>query len=98
MLAGFFLVIDVVGLRGWSMPLVVVGTNSLAMYVMAQIMKPWVAGRLKAHLGPDAFGGVYGSHRLFPAGYAHVAESTVVLFVLWLICYYMYRNKIFIRI
>ena len=48
MLAAFYCVIDVAGFRRWSFPLVVVGMNSIAIYLMAQLMKPFVA-RLAAH-------------------------------------------------
>src|SRR5262249_48702635 len=39
MLAGFFLVIDVWGWKGWALPFVVVGMNSIAMYCLAQLSK-----------------------------------------------------------
>src|SRR5262249_41613809 len=39
LLALFYGVIDVAGWRGWAFPLVVVGVNSIVMYVMAQLMK-----------------------------------------------------------
>ena len=42
MLAAFYLVIDVVGLKFWTWPLIVVGMNSIVVYVMAQSMKGWV--------------------------------------------------------
>ena len=51
MLAFFYGVIDVAGFRRWAFPLVVVGVNSIAMYVMAQLMKPFVASQLEIHLG-----------------------------------------------
>src|SRR5262249_46954445 len=37
MLAAFYLVIDVLALRAWSFPFVVVGMNSIFMYVLAQL-------------------------------------------------------------
>src|SRR5207248_1301302 len=55
MLAAFFWVIDIVGWRRWSLPLVVVGMNSIAMYCMSQLMKGWVARSLQTHLGQDLF-------------------------------------------
>ena len=42
-LAFFYGVIDVAGYRRWAFPLVVVGVNSIAMYVMSQLLKPFVA-------------------------------------------------------
>jgi predicted acyltransferase len=88
MLAAFYWVIDLRGRRGWAFPLVVVGMNSIAMYCMAQLMKPWVRDNLRWHLGKALFSGPYGP----------LAMSAGVLLVLWLVCLWLYRRKIFLRI
>jgi predicted acyltransferase len=87
-LAAFYGVIDLQGYSRWAFPLVVVGMNSIAMYCMSQLMKPWVFGRLKVHLGQWWFTGPYGP----------IVETSAVLLVFWLICYWMYRRGIFLRI
>ena len=102
MLAAFYWVIDVRQWRLWSWPLVVVGMNSIAMYVMAQLMKNWVGASMKTHLTTvDAIFGwqqgiafkVFGEYPLAtPLG--HAAR----LFGLWLICVWLYRRKIFVRV
>jgi heparan-alpha-glucosaminide N-acetyltransferase len=88
MLATFYGVIDVWGLRRWSWPLAVVGVNSIAMYVMAQLLKPWVRHTYQVHLGRDVFAGPYGP----------IVESLAILFALWLVCLGMYRRRIFLKI
>jgi len=88
MLAAFYAAIDVAGFRRWAFPLVVVGMNSIAIYLMAQLMKPFVRGSLRTHLGPDFLAGPYGP---LVGG-----ASTVLVF--WLICWWLYRQKIFIKI
>jgi predicted acyltransferase len=88
LLALFYGVIDVRGYRSWAFPLVVVGANSIAIYVMAQCLKPYTAATLKTHLGPHIFDGTYGP----------MIQSASVLLVFWLICFWMYRNKIFVKI
>jgi predicted acyltransferase len=88
MLAGFFGIIEIAGFRRWAFPLVVVGMNSIAMYCMAQLLKPWVANTLKTHFGQGLFAGDHGP----------ILQSASVLFVLWLLCFWMYRKKIFLRI
>ncbi len=88
MLAGFYWLIDIRGLRRWAFPFVVVGMNSIAMYVMAQLIKGWVRDTLKIHLGASAFAGTFGP----------VVSSAAILLVLWLICLWMYRRKVFLRI
>jgi predicted acyltransferase len=88
MLAAFFGAIDVAGWKRWAWPLTVVGMNSIAMYCMSQLLKGWVAGRLKMHLVPEWFEGTYGP----------VVTATAVLFVLWLVCVWLWRRGIFLRI
>ena len=88
MLAGFYALIDVAGFRRWSFPLVVVGMNSIAIYLMAQLMKPFVASTLRTHFGQDLFSGRYGP----------LIRSSSTLLVFWLICYWLYRRRIFIKI
>jgi predicted acyltransferase len=96
MLAGFYWIIDIAGYKRWAFPLVVVGMNSIAMYCMSQLMKPWIRQTISTHLrnplkaifGEDIFAGTYGVIWLY----------TGTLMVLWLICFWLYRRKIFIRI
>ena len=90
-LAGFHGVVDLLGLRRWTFPLVVVGMNSIAMYCMAELIPGWLASRLQAHLGPDIFA-------MFGADYEPLVRHGAILLVLWLICYWLYRQKVFIRI
>ena len=80
-LAAFYLVIDVAGLKKWSFPLVVVGMNSIIMYLMAMTMKGWIAKMLTIHFGQDGIEGTYGP----------IVQSLAVLAVLWLICWWLYR-------
>jgi predicted acyltransferase len=88
MLAGFYYLIDLRGYRRWSFPLVVVGMNSIAMYVMAQQMKPYIAEKMRIHLGAEWFRGDFGP----------IVQSAGILLVLWLICLWMYRRGIFLKV
>jgi heparan-alpha-glucosaminide N-acetyltransferase len=92
MLAGFYGVIDLLGYRRWSWPLVVVGMNSIAVYLMAQLLKPWVRDTLRCHLGQDLF------NRFGGSVYAPIAQSVAFLLVVWLAAAWMHRQKIFVRI
>jgi predicted acyltransferase len=87
-LAAFYGVIELAGYRHWTFPLVVVGMNSIAMYVMAQLMKPFIRQSLVRHLGPGPFSGPWGP----------LVESIAVVCVLWLICFWLYRQRFFIKI
>ncbi len=88
LLAGFFWIIDVQGWRRWSLPLIVVGMNSIAMYLMSQLMRGWTRETFKTHLGQGIFEGTFGP----------TWERIAILAVFWLICLWMYRQKIFVRI
>jgi predicted acyltransferase len=88
MLAAFYAVIDVAGFRRWAFPLVIVGMNSIAIYLMAQLMKPFVAATLRTHFGSDIFAGPYGP----------LVRGSSTLLIFWLICLWLYRQKIFIKI
>ena len=101
MLAAFYWVIDIRQWRAWSWPLVIVGMNSIAMYVMAQLIKSWMGGTLKTHLATlDAlFGWEHGiTYTLFGEfSFATPLGHAARLFGLWLICVWLYRRKIFVR-
>jgi predicted acyltransferase len=90
-LAGLYAVVDVLGYRRWVFPLIVVGVNSIAIYCMSMLLKPWAARTLKIHFGPDVF---LGWGPLFEP----MVQSTLVGLIFWLACWWMYRQKIFIRI
>jgi predicted acyltransferase len=105
-LAAFYLVVDCARLRFWTWPLVVVGTNSMAVYMMWQLMKSWIVKTLEIHFGLDlvpapvlerlsAWSGVPLGHDSL---YAPMVQATMTLLVIWLICVWLYRQKMFIRI
>jgi heparan-alpha-glucosaminide N-acetyltransferase len=98
LLAGFYAVIDLGGWRKWAVPLVAVGMNSIAVYCMAQLLKPWVRDTCKRHLGADVFHGTYFGLELFDPLYVPVAECVVFLGVVWLTAVWMYRRSIFLKI
>lgn len=86
--AAFYGVIDVLGRRRWAWPLMIVGMNSLLMYLLAELGRPWIAQALARHGNPDWFGGAYGP----------VIQQCAVLGSLWLVCAYLYWRRIFFRI
>jgi heparan-alpha-glucosaminide N-acetyltransferase len=91
LLALFYSVIDLRGHRRWAFPLVLAGMNSIALYCMSQLLKPFIRERLKMHLGQNVFD-------LFGATYAPMVEMTCILLLLWLAAWWMYRRQIFLRI
>ena len=91
LLAGFYVVIDVLKIKRWSFALVVIGMNSIAAYVIAHLFDSFIAKGLKTHFGEKAF-------NIFGAPYQPFVHGAAVLFVLWLILFWMYRRKLFLRI
>ncbi len=89
LLALFYLVIDVIGLRLIAFPLVVIGMNAIVAYVAYHLVIPF--DKISANL----VGGL-ASH-LNPAVGSFVVTLTTVLLV-WLLLYHLYRHKIFLRI
>lgn len=113
-LALFYLVIDMARLKRWSYPLIVVGMNSIAAYSISQLMRSWIRESLRRHLGEGLYGlpgrAFYwirqASHEsLGPTGpdayaraFVPMADAALFLLICWLICWWMYRRKIFIKI
>ena len=92
MLAAFYALCDLKGWKGWSFFLTVVGMNSIVMYCMSQMLKPAIRG---------TFHNLVGEWWFLPwidPIYLPVVQYCVVLTVLWLACYWMYRRGIFVRI
>lgn len=87
-LAALFWLVEIRGWKKWTFPFVVVGMNSIAIYLLDQLLPGWIVATLRTHLGQDIFSGTYGM----------VWQRCSVLLVLWLVCWWMYRRKVFLRI
>jgi predicted acyltransferase len=90
-LGAFYAVIDVLGVAFWAFPLRVIGMNSIAAYCMADLIKPFISNSLTTHLGKNTF-------KVLGDAYEPLLLGGAVLLVLWLILYWMYRRKLFLRI
>jgi predicted acyltransferase len=89
--AAFSWVIDVKGYRKWAYPLVVIGMNSIAAYLIAHLFEKFIADSFRIHLGQGAFS-------LFGPAYAPLLQGLAVLLTYWLILFWMYRRKLFLKI
>jgi heparan-alpha-glucosaminide N-acetyltransferase len=87
----FSWVIDVKGYRKWTFPLVVIGVNSIAAYLIAHLFEHFTFSSLRIHLGPNAF-------RILGPGLEPLLLGGAVLLSYWLILYWMYRRKLFLKI
>ncbi|WP_263351549.1 acyltransferase family protein [Acidicapsa acidisoli] len=90
-LAAFSWVVEVKSQRRWAFPLVVVGMNSIAAYLIAHLWEDFIVENLHINLG-------YGVFRLFGPGLEPLMLGIAVMSIYWLVLYWMYRRKIFLRI
>ncbi|HEY2039295.1 MAG TPA: DUF5009 domain-containing protein, partial [Edaphobacter sp.] len=90
-LAAFSWVIDKHGHRRLAFPLVVVGMNSIAAYLIAHLWEDFVESSLRTHLG-DRF------LNLFGPGVEPLVLGGLTLLIYWYALYWMYRRNIFLRI
>jgi len=90
-LAAFGWIIDVRGYRKWAFPLIVVGMNSMAAYLMAHLFESFLADSLRIHLGARPF-------QVFGTGVEPLIRGIVLLAAYWLMLFWMYRRKLFLRV
>jgi predicted acyltransferase len=90
-LAGFYALIEWKGWRQWAFPLVVVGMNSIAAYVMSWTMSVFFENALDRHFGKAV--AAMGGSTIQPA-----LHGFAVMLIFWFILFWMYRRKIFLRI
>jgi predicted acyltransferase len=82
----FFWIVDVQGWRRWSFPLVVIGVNALAAYLMPTLLPvKKVAGILTASTAKEL------------GTAAAVLTTGTALLAGWLLLWWMYRRKLFLR-
>lgn len=88
MLIGFYWLIEMRGWKQAAFPLVVVGMNSIFIYSLSELLYGWLDRAL----------GVFTLHFTYLGTFAPVAQSTTVLLVMWYLCYWLYRRKIFFKV
>ena len=91
MLAAFYWAIELRGWTRWATFFVIAGANSIALYCMAQLLKGWTGAVLRAHLGQKLF-------QIFGPLWEPTVRGIIIGFVFWLVCWWMWRRKIFLRI
>ena len=79
---------------GWEKvgkPFIILGMNSIAVYVMAWIVAPWLNTMLKIHLSENYTGFFGDALRPF-------MENVITTVIVGLIAWWMYSRRIFLRI
>jgi predicted acyltransferase len=89
--AAFSWVIECKGYKKWAFPLVVVGMNSIAAYMIAHLFENFFLSTFRIHLGDKPF-------LIFGPGLQPLLTGAAVLLCYWAILFWMYRRKLFLKI
>ena len=82
MLAGFYALMEVKGWKRWAFPLLVIGANSIAIYVMSWTIEHFVTEAVMRHVGPIPFS-------VLGPPFVAVLRGAAVLLIFWSILYWM---------
>ena len=89
MLMAFYWLIEVKQTKRWAFPFLVLGMNSIFIYSLGQIgIKGWLNRGLQSFTGNFQFLGDFGA----------IPQHLLVLSLLWYVCYWLYKRKIFFKI
>ncbi len=88
LLAAFYLICDVWGYTAWALFFIVFGVNSIAVYMMAHLFDFRQIGNIF----------VGGLCRFLPSNVQDFVQAMAAMTVIWLIMYWMYRKRTFIKI
>jgi predicted acyltransferase len=91
LLAGFYWIMDIHKCTAWAFPIVVIGMNSITAYCSDWLFQGFIREALTRHVSPAFFG-------MFGASFEPLIFGACVLLAIWLILFWMYRKKLFIRI
>jgi predicted acyltransferase len=90
-LSAFSWLVDIKQQRKLVFPLIVVGMNSIAAYVMAELCRDFVEDSFRIHLG-------MGLLNSLSAAVEPTVLGALTLGTYWLVLYWMFRKKIFVKI
>jgi len=89
LLSVFYLIIDVGGYRKWAFPFVIIGVNSILIYLAAEGMIDF------QHTANFFFGGLI---QYVSPNWQAVWQAIAIVITQLALLYFLYRNKIFLRI
>jgi heparan-alpha-glucosaminide N-acetyltransferase len=91
MLAAFYLAIELRGWKRWAFPLLVIGANSITVYVMSWTLEEPITRALVRHFGTNPF-------TVLGPPFEPVLKGAAVIAAFWLVLLWMYRRRIFLKI
>ncbi|WP_255713586.1 acyltransferase family protein [Dyadobacter sp. CY356] len=91
LLAGFYFIVDVKENKSWFLPLIVIGTNSIAAYIFAHTINDFIDQSFRTNISQHY-------DLIFGEAYRTLVSGTIILLVEFWILYWMYKKKLFIKI
>lgn len=89
MLLAFYWIIDVCGYKRWSFPFIVIGMNSIFIYMLNGLLNSWFLDTAGIFIKPLTV--IIGAWTL-PLRYV------LMLLAEWLVCFWLYRRNVFFKI
>lgn len=86
--AAFFWLFDVRGYRRPAFPLLVVGMNSIFIYMLSPLLRRWI----------DQTAGVFTGRFQFLGPTGAIPQACAVTLVMWYVCYWLYQRKVFFKV
>lgn len=77
--------------RPWLTPIMVIGANSIAAYLIAHLFESFIAKNVVTHLGTGVF-------RVFGAPFQPLLHGAATFLVMWLLLFWMWRRKLFLKL
>jgi predicted acyltransferase len=96
-LGGFYGFVDLLGFRRLVWPLAVAGMNPLVLYCISQAIG-WPGDILAQILAKYLGSNVFTLYRVVDARYSPIVQMTMIVAAEWLICAWLYRRRIFVRL
>ncbi len=90
-LAVLYVLIDLFRMRWLGFPFIVIGMNSIAIYCMSWMSEGLVQDNVHRHFGSAWID-------LFDARFHHLIEGGIIVGIFWLILFWLYRQRAFLRI
>ena len=91
-LAFFYWLVDVKKVQGWTKFFIIVGMNSIFIYLFAEVLKGWLADFVK----------IFSFGFLAPLGVEeavlNLLTALITLGLMWGLCYFLYKKKIFFKV
>lgn len=88
MFALFYWIIDVKACKGWIMPFKVIGMNSITIYMVQRLFDLRFTNKY-------IFGGLAG---ILPEQWSDIVLSAGYLLISWLLMYFLYKQRIFLKV